>query len=266
MIIEYHRPKTIEEVLLLLTRHEPRTYPLGGGTFLNRPSAEQYAVVDLQELGLDEIHERGNLLEIGASASLEKLSRVNSLPPSLKLAIKFETSYHIQHVATVAGTLIASGGRSPFTTTMLALDAGLVVQGLASAKSQVNDETVSLRSEKIDLGDLLPLHTELLQGRLITQLTIPLNVNLAYEYVARTPADQPIVCVAVAHWHSGRTRVVLGGYGAFPCMAMDGPDAQGAELAATSVYSQADDEWASAEYRQEMARLLTQRCVAQVLS
>jgi len=89
------------------------------------------------------------------------------------------------------------------------------------------------------------------------------NVKLAYEVVARTPADQPIVCVAVAKWSSGRTRIVLGGYGDAPILACDGPESQGGEIAAASAYSQASDMWVSAEYRQEVARILTLRCLSQ---
>ena len=84
-------------------------------------------------------------------------------------------------------------------------------------------------------------------------------MRLAYEYVARTPADLPIVCAAVAVWPSGRTRVVLGGYGEEPVLAMDGPDGGGAEIAAKDAYSHSEDQWATTEYRQEMAKVLVNR-------
>ena len=87
-------------------------------------------------------------------------------------------------------------------------------------------------------------------------------MRLAYEYVARTPADLPIVCAAVAVWSSGRTRVVMGGFGEVPVLAMDGPDREGAEIAAGVAYSHADDQWASSSYRQEVAKVLVKRCLA----
>ena len=101
-----------------------------------------------------------------------------------------------------------------------------------------------------------------LTNRLITKITIPLNVQLAYEYVARTPADLPIVCAAVAVWPSGRTRVVLGGFGEVPILAMDGPGGGGAEITAGDAYSHADDQWATSAYRQNMAIVLVRRCLA----
>jgi len=157
-----------------------------------------------------------------------------------------EATYNLRQVASVAGTLVAADGRSPFATLLLALDAALTLQP---------------GDEQVGLGDLLPLRGERLEGRLITQVTIPSNVRMAYEYVARTPADRPIVCAAVIQWPSGRTRLALGGYGAAPVLAFDGTESEGLETAARSAYSQAGDEWASAAYRQEIAGILAARCL-----
>jgi putative selenate reductase FAD-binding subunit len=247
MIIEYHRPNSIDEALALLARTYLVSAPLAGGTALNRPNPLPIAAVDLQSLGLNGLQARGNYLELGATLTLQSLLEARSLPPALGKAILHEATHNLRQAATVAGTLVAAGSRSPFTTAMLALDASL---------SLLPDDDSPLA-----LGDLLPVRVERLRGRLITLVTIPLNVRLSYEYVARSPADQPIVCVAAAAWPSGRTRVSLGGYGAAPVLAFDGSEANGAEIAAQSAYSQAEDEWASAEYRMEMAGILTRRCL-----
>jgi putative selenate reductase FAD-binding subunit len=252
MIIEYHRPKTIDEALALLARAYLVTAPLAGGTVLNRPTPQPVAAVDLQSLGLNSLQRRGNFLELGATLTLQSLLEAPGVQPALGRAILHEATHNLRQVATVAGTLVSTDGRSPFATTMLALDAALnLLPG--------DDNPVAL-------GDLLPVRAERLHGRLITMVTIPLNVKLAYEYVARTPADQPIVCASVARWPSGRTRLSLGGYGSEPMLAMDGPEPGGVEVAARAAYSQAGDEWASAEYRAEMAVVLTNRCQAKLAS
>jgi CO/xanthine dehydrogenase FAD-binding subunit len=168
------------------------------------------------------------------------------LSAGLQKAITHEATYNLRMAASVAGTLVASGGRSPLTTALLAVDTALLIQP--------GDETISL-------GDLLPRRPESLRHRLITRLTLPLNVRLAYEYVARSPADQAIVCAAVAIWPSGRVRVALGGYGAVPRLAFDGTEADGAKIAAESAYSHCGDEWASVDYRREIAGVLVERCV-----
>jgi CO/xanthine dehydrogenase FAD-binding subunit len=249
MITEYHRPKTLQEALQLLARPGITTWPLGGGSYLNQPSKEFFAVVDLQDLGLDEIHDRGNFLEIGATATLAAFLDTPRLQPALARAIRHEAAHNLRETGTVAGTLLAATGRSPFTTACLALDVRL---------------TLLPGDETLDLGDLLPVRQEVLPGRLATHVTIPLNADLAYEFVARSPADQPLVCVAAARWPSGRTRVALGGHGKAPLLAFDGTEADGAEIAARDAYNDAQDQWASAEYRREIAATLTRRCLGEL--
>lgn len=250
MIAEYYRPKTLEEALELLARQGAA--PLAGGSALNQPGRQPAAVVDLQDLGLNTVERRGNTLEVGATATLQQLlegAAEYGLPEALVQAIRLEAARNLRQVATIAGTLVAAGGRSPFTTALLALDAGLTVMG---GGPQGGLQTLSL-------GDLLPLRGERLRGRLITQVSLPLNARLAFDYVARTPADRPILCVAAAVWPSGRTRVALGGFGAAPLLAFDGTESEGAVIAAQSACSQAGDDWASAEYRREAAGAITAR-------
>jgi CO/xanthine dehydrogenase FAD-binding subunit len=246
MIVEYHRPDTIQAALHLLKRIAPVTVPLGGGTVLNKPSPDPVAVVDLQALGLNRFEQKGDTLKIGATVTLQQMLEIEVLLPALKAAIRHEATYNTRQIATIAGTLVAAGGRSPFTTVMLALGVQLVfLPG----------------GEVADLGDVLPLREQNLKGRLISQVNLHINLKLTYEYVARTPMDLPIVCVGVAQWPSGRTRVALGGYGGTPLLAMDGPDPTGAEIAARDAFREARDQWASADYRSDIAGILTKRCL-----
>ena len=254
MIIDYRRPSTLEEALLLLSTKEIKTVPLGGGTALNRPSTERFVAVDLQALGLNVFEKRGSILTLGATVTLQSLLDSGEIPPALQDAIRQEAGYNLRQAATVAGTLVAADGRSPFTTVLLALDTTLEIQ------------SVSAGTERLSLGDFLPLRGERMAGRLITSLSLPLNARLGYEVVARTPVDLPIVCAALAQWPSGRTRLVLGGFGGAPVLALDGPEPGGLEQAARDAYSRAGDEWASAEYRQAMAAMLARRCLISVAS
>ncbi|HSF80599.1 MAG TPA: FAD binding domain-containing protein [Anaerolineales bacterium] len=246
MILEYQRPKTIEDALKLLGRDDPLTRPMGGGTVLNQPSEERFAVLDLQELSLDGLQARGNILILGATLKLGRLLEAEATPQPLKEVVQREGTPNLRQMASVAGALVSADGRSPFAVAMLALDAILVwMPG----------------EEQVRLADLLLDRGQNLRGKLIVRVEIPTRVKLAYLEVARTPADLPIVCAALAQWPSGRTRLALGGYGNAPSLAMDGPEPLGLEQAARSAYAQAEDEWASAEYRQEMAALLAMRCL-----
>lgn len=256
-VVEYHRPKTLQEALELLKRKEPRTLPLAGGSDLNQPSSQAVAVVDLQELGLDSVETRGTTLVLGATLTLQMLLEVPDLPLALRKAVELEAAYNLRQVATVAGTLVAASGRSPFTTTLLALDAALY--GLDASQADA-----AAPPQPVTMGEFLPFRVERLPGFLITQIMLPVNARLLYQYVARTPADKPIVGVAVAVWPSGRTRVALCGYGDQPLLAMDGPERVGAAAAVRNAFSRAEDEWASSEYRQAAAEILVQRCLEEL--
>ena len=254
MITAYHRPKTLDEALTLLA--QDGTVPLGGGTLLSKPTpfgsaqekTDPVQAVDLQLLDLDSLTKTGNNLELGATLTLQTLLESEHCPAALKSALKLEAPLNIRNAATVAGTLVSCDGRSTFASVLLAMDAKVIL-----SSQQAGEET-------INIGDLLPLR-EQIRGKLITKVIVPLNVKLAFEYTARTPADKPIVCAALAQWNSGRTRLALGGYGASPMLAMDGTSTDDLVTAAQNAYHEATDEYGSAEYRMDVASTLAKRCM-----
>lgn len=256
MITAYHRPQTLDEALTLLA--QPNTIPLGGGTLLSHVptstslstggTADSIQAVDLQLLGLDSLTKKGNELEIGATLTLQGLLESEHCPDALRSALKLEAPLNIRNSATTAGTLVACDGRSTFATVLLALDAKIEI------RYSKTDSRIS------NIGEYLPFRPR----GLITSITIPTNVKLAFEYVARTPSDKPIVCMAVAGWGSGRTRMAVGGYGKSPMLGMDGTESDGIETAARNAFHEATDEWGSAEYRTDVAGTLATRCLNQI--
>jgi CO/xanthine dehydrogenase FAD-binding subunit len=246
MITAYHRPKTLDEALTLLA--QPNILPLGGGTLLSRPMPDPVEVADLQALGLDTVKKNGNNLEIGATLTLQTLLESEHCAEVLKSALKLEAPLNIRNSATTAGTLVACDGRSTFASVLLAMDAKITVNSKQKAE------------ETINIGDFLPLR-EQIRGKLITKIVLPANIKLAFDYVSKTPTDKPIVCVALAQWNSGRTRLTVGGYGKNPLLAMDGTESGGIEEAARNAFHEATDEWASAGYRMDVAATLARRCL-----
>ena len=246
MITTYHRPQTLDEALSLLTK--PNRIPLGGGTLLSKRTADSIEVVDLQALSLDSIKKNGNYLELGATVTLQQMLESDLCPAPLRAALKLEAPLNIRNAATIAGTLVACDGRSTFASMLLAADAKIEQANLKD--SQVEYQTTNI-------GAFLPLRPT----RLITKISLPLNIRLAFDYVARTPSDKPIVCAALGQWNSGRTRLVLGGYGKNPLLAMDGTEAEGVEVAARNAFHEAADDYASAEYRMDVAATLAKRCL-----
>lgn len=250
MITNYHRPRTLEEALKLLS--EPDSRPLGGGTVLTQSAEESFSVVDLQDLGLDKLRKSGNYLSIGATVTLQSMLESPLTPAALKTGLNLESPINQRNRITVAGALITSTGRSPFAGLMLAMDAKMSVLGAETAV--------------YPLGDFLLSQHEFLKNKLVTNIEIPIQVKLAFETVARSPADQPIVFAALAQWKSGRTRLVLGGWGKTPALAFDGTDASGLEAAARNAAQDAKDQWASAEYRSDIAAVLAKRCLGKISS
>ena len=244
MITTYHRPKTLDEALTLLS--QPNRIPLGGGTLLSKPAPDPVEVVDLQALRLDAITKNGNTLEIGATVTLQQLLDSVPCPEALRSALRLEAPLNMRNAATIAGTLVSCDGRSTLATVMLALDAKLELRPSP-------DE-----SKIFGIGEFLPLRPR----GLITSVALPLNTKLAFDSVSRTPSDKPIVCAALAQWNSGRTRLVLGGFGGSPLLAMDGTEAAGIEPAARNTFHEAADDYGSAEYRMDVAATLAKRCLS----
>ncbi len=81
MIVEYHRPETLQSALVLLSRKYPRTVPLGGGTHLSHYQGDPIAVVDLSKLDLGKIERAGDRLRIGSTATLQSLIDFDGTPP-----------------------------------------------------------------------------------------------------------------------------------------------------------------------------------------
>lgn len=248
MITTYHRPQTLDEALALLD--QPNTVPLGGGTLLSRTQMDSVSVVDLQRLGLDSLRANGGEFQVGATCTLQSLLESEHCPASLKTALKLEAPLNIRNMATVAGTIVAADGRSPFVTILLALDAKMDI------RYSTSDSRIS------NIGEYLLTRPK----GLIASVTIPLTIRSAFQFVSKTPADKPIVGAALAQWNSGRARLTLCGYGATPLLAMDGTEANGLEEAALNAYHEADDEWASADYRMDVAATLAKRCLESISS
>lgn len=251
MIVDYLRPKNIPEALKLLENQDQNPVLMGGGTGIDRFTLEPVTIIDLQELDLGGIRVIGNSLEIGATTTLQALYEAPRISEEIRNLIRLEATSNLRQIATVAGTMVASTGRSAFTAALMALDAVV---------------TLLPGDEIVNLGNLLLKRDSKIGSKLITKITIPLNVKLAYQSVSRSPRDLPILTVTMAVWPSGRTRVILGGFGASPLLASDGPEPGGEESAVKDAAMLANDEWASSEYRMEVAPILVKRCFSQIAS
>ena len=249
MINEYYRPESLDEALKLLTDKGKSFAPLGGGTRISRHQAEYDGVVDLQSVSLDKITQKGQGVQVGAMVRLGMLIGHSDIHPEIQRAIKIDASQNIRNMASLGGWLVSSDARSITTTLLLALDTTLTWQP---------------GSQQVRIGDWLSVREIESPGVLMTEAGWMLQPYLTFEYVARSPKDKPFLIVAAAQWGSGRTRVVLGGYGKMPILAMDGTESQGADIACRNAYAEAEDLWATSDYRKNTAAILALRCLERI--
>lgn len=231
---QYYRPSSMDEALRLLT--QPDAAPLAGGTRLLMNDIEPDIVVDLQALGLDGITHQGGELRMGAMTRLAEIES-HELPNGelLKLAVYRAGPTTFRNAATLGGVV---GSREPDSELLALLLAMEAVLDFADRDS-------------LSLADYLT-PDERPEG-LITEIRIPWAGGIgSLERVARTPADSPIVSVAV--WKT--TRIVVGASGISPRpMLVDVNNLQ---------VTHSGDFRGSTAYRREMLTVLLQRALDRV--
>lgn len=247
MIVEYHRPSTLESALELIGRKTPETKVLAGGTILNRKNDHPFAVVDIQDLPLKQITMDGNVLRMGAGVSLQMVIENHETPDLIKKACYRETSYNLRQMSTLGGCIGGGDGKSVLLAVLLAWNAQVELHP---------------GNENIPVGEILPLRQKVLSKRLITAVSINLSAKSTYELVSKSPSDFPIAGAAMSQWPNGRTRVCVFGFGDHPLAAMDGSSSAGAEMAARNAFADSEDPHATAEYREKIAPVLVERCLA----
>ena len=195
MITEYHRPSNLQEALKLLSRKDPVTVPLGGGTILSRFSEKAVQVVDLQQLNLNQIGKRCEFLSIGATTTLQALMDYSDMPVCIKDSLLFEGTYNLRQVATIGGTLISAKGDSLFSAIILA----------CNAEMQWEPGSQDVLYEKWLRGSKSQS-----QGKLLVEIHFLFDSIVNFEKVSITPGSKPDLFVVKAI-QGKQVRYVLGG-------------------------------------------------------
>ncbi len=263
-LTEYHKPATLDEAMKLLRRTRIRTVPLAGGTSLVPEAARDVqAVVDLNALELSYIKTSDASgkppgLEIGATTRLQALVDHEAIRSyaggTLATAILDSASRNTREAASLAGSIVAAPGNSPLFTMLLALDARLIVRAARGT-----------REDEVALPYWTPQPRSLILR--VTLPALPAHTRAAYEKVARTPADLPIVCAAaratIDQDQLRNVRLALGGVAEKPIVITSpaGSIEDMAQLAVSTV-TPSDDYFASADYRREMVGVLTRRALS----
>jgi len=265
----YYRPKTLDEALSLVAGQQGAVALSGGALTFGALDLPYETVIDLQDIPeLRQIEIRGDSVSIGGAATLQQVVESPLVRDVLKRSITRTLPLNIRNNTSVAESLKAKDPPREWFAALVAWDVG--VEQLLPTGERVIDGIASLLKGTTE---------QTLSSGIITCINIPaLTAREAFgtAYVARTPADIPIVNAAIYLMLDDNGNVD------FPFAAMCGASVDGvvnlhletldgnplneANIASAAkwVMAQVDpvgDYRGSAEYRREMARVTVQRAL-----
>ncbi|CAG0946178.1 aerobic carbon-monoxide dehydrogenase medium subunit [Anaerolineae bacterium] len=270
---EIHKPATLADALKLL--QQPGTVALAGGSALIADQRRDVqAVVDLSALGLAYIRESSGAIALGAMTTLAELNDspiLRALANGLiAQAAHRSTASVLRNQATIAGTLISEPA-GILAVALLALDAQMTLM-------EKTTRTIALAEFLRELRE-----SREIRKSLVTEISVPMtNPRASMHIVARTPSDKPIVSVIasarIENQVARDVRIALGGVGETALRAsaaekiLEGQTLNDAliENAVGAIHESPlhprGDFRGSAEYRKEMAIVLTRRAVKELIA
>ena len=266
---EYHRPNNIEEASELLARKNISSQPVLLGTYpIPLHERKWEAAIDLSQIGLAYINtDETNLIRIGSLTSLQELVDAEPIQKYangiLSYAAQIATHRGLRNLASVSGTLLSVKSSPELCLALMILEANAI---------SYPDNVYDFPIQPIDLNS----------DSIITEIRIPIqSVNTSLERVSRTPLDKSIVCSAVAlviqEDNITDMRIAVSGISEQP-IAIQTIDSSIVNLSASkikgtiheAIKDSADHKYSdylgSAEYRIEIATILTVRAIKRSLS
>ncbi|HKP17003.1 MAG TPA: xanthine dehydrogenase family protein subunit M [Gaiellaceae bacterium] len=271
----YRAPETLEETLALLEQHGDEATVLAGGQslvpLLNLRIARPRVVVDVNRVaGLGGFEAGGGALRLGAlvrTAAVERDPGVAAGWPGLREAIRHSGHPQIRNRSTVGGSVAHADPASELPAVLVALEATVTLRSTAGARE--------LAAADFFVG---PFTTARRPDELVTEVRVGARPGAsAFREVARRHGDFALVGVYAGvdldDGSVGAARIALCGASPVPLRAVDAEHAlagrplderaidDAAEAAAAAV-DPWDDLNGPAEYRRDLARVLTRRTLS----
>lgn len=269
----YARPTSLEQARRQLS--DANAVALAGGALLfGRNDLPYEAVIDLQALlDLQQITVEADGVRIGAAASLQSVIDSEQVLLFLKRSLMRALPLNIRNGASVGESLLVDAPPREWLAALAACDA--TVSRMMPSGERTTDSLVKL----FESGAASHLRESILTDVFVPNRQPHQTTGAAY--VARTPADEPIVNAAVVVELDGQQRVsaastILCGASAAPVVRVnldtlighpfdEANIASAVKLVAAQV-EPVSDYLGSADYRREMARVLTQRALLDALA
>ncbi len=231
----YHRPQSVEEALRLLVQKGQAGAILAGGTGLvSRLDDDVTDIIDLQAAGLDRFDISEDRVTVGSMTRLQMIVENEAVPMVVRDAARNEGPNTLRHAATVGGALVGGDWESELCAALLAFDAKVTVQTAGELC-------------EVDLEEFVA--NEYPDG-IVIRVSFARDGVAAYERVARTPADSPIVAVVGRRDANGVVKLAFCGVAERPVLLTPG------EL---ETLDPPGDFRGSAVYRRTVAGVLAQR-------
>jgi aerobic carbon-monoxide dehydrogenase medium subunit len=258
----YRRAESTDHALSLLAEHGEDAKLLAGGQsllpVLKMRLARPAVLVDISRLAaLSYVRVEGDEVAVGAGTrhcdvvASEVLRRD---VPLLACVAGLVGDRQVRHRGTLGGSLVHADPAADLPTAVLALGAGLVVEGPSGRRRVAADEFFRGYFQ-----------TAVGEDELLVEVRLPRagSAGWAYEKFTRRTNDWAIVAVAVADG-----RVALGNLGETPlraaateqAVAAGRPPAEAASLAADGT-TPVEDMNADPAFRHHLARVLTERAL-----
>ena len=251
--VDYTRATTIDDALAALA--DPAASALAGGQTLvpamklrvARPSV----LVDIGGLDLRGVSVDGESIRIGALTTWDELLRASELErpelAGIPECVSGIGDLQVRNRGTVGGSLAHAHPASDFPAVALAFGAAIVLRS-AGGERRVN-------AAEFFLG---PFMTAIQGGELLTEIVLPLppgGTGSAYACVEHPASGYALAGAAALVGPSG-TRAAVTGIGGHALLLENGDPSA---LEDVTVFG---DDFAPADYRRQLARVVVQRAVA----
>lgn len=274
---DYYDPTTLAEVLALLQRHGSDAKLLAGGQslipVLNMRLAKPQVLIDLNRVAeLAYLREEGDQIAIGAltrHAAIERSELVARRQPLLAETVRYIGHSQIRNRGTIGGSLAHADPSAELPALMVALEGQLRIVGPGG-------------SREVEAGEFFLMYftTCLRQDELLAEVRVPClpaRTGYAFDELARRHGDFALAGVACTLTLDedgvvADCRLGLTGVGMTPIRPREAedrligavPDAFAFRRAAEAVMALVmpeSDVHGSAEYRRELAGVLTERAL-----
>lgn len=240
--LTYARPVSWDELEELQREFQGQIMYLAGGDYHPKAKDNVSVLVDLQELELDLVEISGEGITLGGLINLQELGEVLE-SEDLQEAISIEAGANLRNSLSLTNYVKSSNGRSSVQICLNAMEAEYRLSG----KEAYQPHSATLKT--------------LLADDFIEEIRLSNPISLAFASVGRSPKDLPVVAVAASKRSDDRIHVACGGA---ETMWAEFDLENGEDDGQTTIqqfFKEIDDEWAGAEYRQEIAAILLSRCL-----